>query len=203
QLRVAGFGEHLVRRLTRELCFTRNFRNTALRLGNLAKREHECSLVALLDNGLKVRGRFRRVLKLLDQPRLVRKASGGRAASFARCACALACRPGPSTTRRKAVRRWKSGSSEAPREVEFIVHKTSIAWRANADTRIRAIEQTSEIPCGRRAARSAGRTVWNPTVDPAAARQANASALRMPCRATRMLHPCRLVRRGPERSRMT
>src|SRR5439155_1252854 len=43
-------------------------------------------LVALLDNGLKVRGRFRRVLKLLDQPRLVRKASGGRAASFARCA---------------------------------------------------------------------------------------------------------------------
>ena len=90
QLGIAGFGEHLVRRLPCELRLARDFSNAALRLSNMAQREHQRGLVTFLYDCLEVRGGFRRVLELLDQPRLVTKASGDRAASFARCAlCSL------------------------------------------------------------------------------------------------------------------
>ena len=86
KFRIARLGEHLVGRLASELRSARDLGDAALRLRDLAQREHERRLVAILDHGLEVRRGFGGVLELLDEPGLVRQASGGRAAFSAQCA---------------------------------------------------------------------------------------------------------------------
>jgi hypothetical protein len=56
-----------------------------LGLRHLAKREHERRLIAVLEDGLKVRRGLCRILQLRDQPALIGQARR-RAASFALCA---------------------------------------------------------------------------------------------------------------------
>jgi hypothetical protein len=91
KLRITGLGEHFVRRLARQFRFTGDLGDATLRLGNLTERDHNRTLIAVLDHGLEIGSRMRGIPKLPDQPRLVRNASGDCAAFPARCAF---CSPG-------------------------------------------------------------------------------------------------------------
>ena len=82
KLRFARLGEHLVGRFASEFRSTGDLGDAALRLGDLAQRQHEHRLIAILDHGLEVRRSFGGTLELLDQPRFVRQASDGRVDFF-------------------------------------------------------------------------------------------------------------------------
>lgn len=57
-----------------------------MRHRNLSKRERERTLMTFIDHGLQVGGRLLRVLQLLDEPILERKARLGRVPPPASCA---------------------------------------------------------------------------------------------------------------------